>query len=312
MNDIRGQTSAACKMRRTLDAIALSGLLVLLAACPGCTGWPPACSEQSYDEVVAACGNPDAGQVAALLEEEGKVEVSEECIDALGEQYCVQWNEFGGRPEPFSSPWNFAESLVFALLSIVDPTRQAASLEWWDNAPSELSSVAQAHADELGVSLDELGVGEFMFTFMTDRISAIYYDEELSVLGSYYEDGSVILGDLDAMLGGEDSGPVIEARPYPVQFVAILLVHEVGHDLYPGHQGCQEGAPQGCDPTMEGANGVSAFWGRTWLELHLEELDEQDCSRLAAWIFVRACLSIESFEDWPVCDPDELFQACDE
>lgn len=278
------------KSRRVLGpSTRILGLVLGLQA-TGCRPYTAKCERWEYDELMSVCGyNPDDPMSGYLMGRDGYA-VGSDCIDAVGQHYCVDWKSFGEEPQAFVEPQTYGEHIVANLLSIVGTTAGPARTEQFEYAPESL----QALVSDLPT---EVGFGQVMFSFTTAAIDTIRYGPGMDAMG-LYNNGLVRLGDLGI---GDVHPNVIVADEYPPwPLVGLVLVHEAAHDLYPGHQGCDLGVD--CDPDIEGAYGLSAWWATSWLTATHKLVSYRTCQTLRIDAYEYGCMRIGDFGDWPVCD----------
>lgn len=271
--------------------LARATLLILGLQATACRPYTAKCERWDYETLMSVCGyEPDVPTSGYLMGRDGYA-VGSDCIEAVGRHYCVDWKSFGEEPEAFVEPVTYEENIVAALLSVVGTTAGSLEQQQLMYAPVTMQEYVA------GLS-EEIGFGEMMFAFTTDAIDTIRYGPEMEAMG-FYNNGLVRLGDLGI---GDESNIIVPPGFTDAPLVSLILVHEAAHDLYPGHEGC--GQDPDCDPDIEGAYGLSAWWAGIWLNATVEHIHRHGCDTLHWYAYTLGCKRIGDPGDWPICDLD--------
>lgn len=263
----------------------------------GCHPYMKDCELWEYDELMSTCGYDPADPTSGYLMGGTDTTVDLACVEAISQHYCMDWNSFDEQPKAFNHPSTVGQNVVASLLTIAGTSAGPLTPEQLSYAPSGVQPFASRFPEGAGL-------GEVMFEITTQSIETIRYNnnEYWDSLGSY-RDGIVQVGTGDDIdwVDGPCNG--CEGARTNVGVISLVLVHEAAHSFYPHHHGCP-GHPddQTCDPTIDGAYGLSTWWAMTWMEATLNDIYGGACHRMIVKTMEFGCDRIGDHGDWPFCD----------
>jgi len=258
-----------------------------------------------YDDIAATCdlANETGGHPLAP---NGDLSLSADCAALLGDAFGVDWSDFDEEPHNIHDPDSALESVLGGLLLSIGASGVTIDEALTADAPSTLSDQLTGLAAREGLSGgDEMG--RLWYEHLSRAFHTIQYKPELDAL-AYFGGNQLVIGDVGNTISDDPAILPIADNAMPFLEVAVILLHESGHNVYGGHTDCPNNDGR-CDASREGAYGVGVWWGHLWLQANLDSLEWYTCDDAAERV-ESSCAVIIDDDGWAACEVSALRERC--